>query len=276
MDDPDYRLEDADVRAMVRLLGEVCAISGSLADKKRGLMDGLCRLVDAEAWAWALATRMDPDQVPVYAGFQHGGFSEEEFAKYLAIHTRPEQADVTAPYARELTTHGRHITRTIQQIVEDEAMWDSPIAKAWEDCGFYAVCASHQPVGGGAYSGIALYRRFGRPRFDQRQARITHIVMSEVPWLHHDGWSDRSTEKINTLSPRLWLVHECLLQSFPRKQIAAHLGISLNTVNGYVAEVFRHFHVQSHTELLHRFYHGNGGDARSSGSAAQETAATRG
>lgn len=225
-------------------------------------MDGLCRLVDADSWAWALATRMVPGELPIYAGFQHGGFNEEEFAKYLAIHTRPEQAWVTEPYARELQKNGTHLTRTIQQVIPDESKWDSPIAKAWEECGFYAVCASHMPVGKDAYSGIALYRRFGRPRFNQREARITHIVMSEVPWLHYDGLPEDRNTKVNNLSPRLWLVHESLLQSFSRKRIAANLGISLNTVNGYVNEIYRHFGVQSHTELLHRFYHGNGGDKR--------------
>lgn len=262
MDTPDERLSDLDVRAIVRLLGEVSINPGDLPEKKRHLMDGLCRLVDADSWAWALATRMQPGELPVYVGFQHGGFSEEEFARYLAIHTRPEQASVTEPYARELVQHGTHITRTIQQIILDESKWDSPIARAWEECGFYAVCASHMPVGQGAYSGIALYRRFGRPRFDSREARITHIVMSEVPWLHYDGLPEDRSQKVNTLSPRLWLVHECLLQSFSRKQIAANLGISINTVNGYVNDIFRHFGVQSHTELLHRFYHGNGGDRR--------------
>lgn len=260
MEEADFPLPDADVRAMVRLLGEVCALPGGHAEKKRRLMDGLCRLVDADAWAWSLATRMIPGQNPVYAGFQHGGFSEEEFAKYLAIHTRPEQAYTIEPYARELNEKGAHLTRTIQQIVTEEWKWQLPIARVWEDCGFFACCVSHQPVGGGAYSGIVLYRRFGRPRFDAREARITHIMMSEVPWLHYQGWPDDRGKDINALSPRLWLVHESLLQGFSRKQIAANLGISQNTVNGYVAEIYRHFGVRSHAELMHRFYHGNGGD----------------
>ncbi len=46
---PEPTLPEADVRAIVRLLGEVAMIRGTLAEAKQHLMDGLCRLIDADA-----------------------------------------------------------------------------------------------------------------------------------------------------------------------------------------------------------------------------------
>ena len=65
---------------------------------------------------------------------------------------------------------------------------------------------------------------------------------------------------VPTLSAQMRLVLEMLLQSYSRKFIADHMGISIHTVSGYIKEIYRHFLVHSHAELLRRFFHGDGGD----------------
>jgi DNA-binding CsgD family transcriptional regulator len=42
--------------------------------------------------------------------------------------------------------------------------------------------------------------------------------------------------------------------------MAAHLGISENTVAGCAKKIHRHFGVRSHAGLLRRFHQGDGGD----------------
>jgi DNA-binding NarL/FixJ family response regulator len=74
------------------------------------------------------------------------------------------------------------------------------------------------------------------------------------------GWPEDRGIRVPELSPRLWLVHEMLLQSYGRKEIADHLGLSMHTVSGYMKEVYRHFDVQSHAQLVARFFRGDGGD----------------
>ncbi len=255
-------LDESDVRAMVRLLGEVAALPVGHAEKKQYLMEGLCRLVAADAWVWGLAAEMDPDRLPVYVGFQHGRFDEAQFAAFLKIQTHPLIVGLTAPYSRELLSHPeRHLTRTLQQIgCDDQRFAESDVASLWDPCGFHPRCLSFHPLGGGKYSGIALYREVGSPLFDARDSRIAHIILTEVPWLHAQGWPEDRGAEVPRLAPRTRLVLELLLQSYGRKQIAAHLGISENTVAGYVKDIYRQFDVRSHTELLRRFYQGDGGD----------------
>ncbi len=68
----DSSLAEADVRAIVRLLGRVIASPDGLKEKRRMLMDGLCHLVNASSWAWCMA-EFDPDKPPSFIGSGHGG-----------------------------------------------------------------------------------------------------------------------------------------------------------------------------------------------------------
>lgn len=74
--------------------------------------------------------------------------------------------------------------------------------------------------------------------FTPRECRIAHGLLTEVPWLHAMGWPEDKCAEIAKFSPRIWLVHEMLLQGFSRREIARHLDLSPETVIGYVKEIF--------------------------------------
>jgi len=258
----DFELKEPDVRAIVRLLGNVCALPHDHAQKKRHLMDGLCGLVGVDAWAWGLIVEMTPGKLPVSAGMQHGGFGDSAFAEFLKVVTHPDMAWLTAPYAKELQDTGHHLTRTMQQIILPKTFRQSGAGAMWSELGFFPCCLSSRPREGGGINMIGLYRKSGRPLFDERESRIVHILLSEVPWLHEQGWPDDRGGLVPTLSAQMRLVLEMLLQSYSRKFIADHMGISIHTVSGYIKQIYRHFLVHSHAELLRRFFQGDGGDLR--------------
>lgn len=230
-------------------------------EKKRKLMAGLCDLVKADAWLWVLAAEFIPGRQPVYAGYQYGGFNEDEFAKFLEVQTYPEMADLTAPFIQQAHDAApRNVTRNLQDIVTVEVFESSSVYPAWNACGFHPRALSGRMLDEKAFVGTALYRRVGAPFFTPREALIIQILMTEVSWLHEQGWPEDRGAKVPDLSPRLWLVHEMLLQSSSRKQIAGHLGISENTVAGYIREIYRHFGVNSHAQLVSRFFQGDIGN----------------
>jgi len=71
-------LPESDVRAIVRLLGQ---LAGSLADiltRKKQLMIGLARLVHADGWLWSV-TRVK-NGVPVCCGLLHEGLTKPQLA----------------------------------------------------------------------------------------------------------------------------------------------------------------------------------------------------
>ena len=91
-------------------------------------------------------------------------------------------------------------------------------------------------------------------------AKIVHIVLSEVPWLHYHAYPDKPSQQLTGLYPRHRTVLNCMCEGWSRKKIAEHLGLTTNTIHGYSKVIFKHFGVHSQAELLARFTLGDGGD----------------
>ncbi len=259
MDLSDHPLPESDVRAIVRLLGDVIASRGDLPECRRILMDGLCRIVNANSWAWCMA-EFDPDKPPSFIGFEHGGFDEDRFARYIEAMNHPQHGQITHKSSLELKEKATHLTRTLRQIDPRMMFESSSFGKAWADAGIGALILSQKPMNAGGVSGVAVYRPVGEPQFDARECRIAHIILSEVPWLHFNAFPDQASKDITGLQPRHRTILNLLCEGWSRKRIATHLGLSENTVHGYVKEIFRHFGVHSQPELIARFTKGDGGD----------------
>jgi len=252
-------LSDQDVRGIVRLLGEVIAVPGGINEKRRQLMEGLCGLVEATSWVWCMA-ESDPDKPPSCLGFVHGGFDDDRFARYLKAMNHPAMEEVVRPSSLELLEKGTHLTRTLRQLDPEFLFEKSTAAQFWEKADIGALMTSTRPMEGGGISGIGVYRALGEPQFTVREARIAHIVLSEVPWLHFSSFPDHQSREITALYPRQRTVLNLLCEGWSRKKIAEHLGVSINTVHGYVKAVFKHFQAHSQAELIARFTQGDGGD----------------
>lgn len=258
-----FLCEESDVRRLVKLLGEVVLVEGDLAAKRVHLMRGLCRIIGADAWAWSLV-HMQTGEPPRQVVFLNDGVPEERFHDYVYALEHPDMKWALGKFVEECLAAGRPFTRRDAQILPgsfDELLATSDPFKAWNRVGFRSFMLMAWPLAGGGYSGIGIYRRDGRPDFTARESRIAHIVLTEIPWLHEEGWSAERGRTLGTLGPRLREVLHFLIQAHPRKLIAADLGLSLNTVHGYVREIYRHFGVNSHAGLIAHFTCGDGGDA---------------
>jgi len=253
-------LGDGDVRAMVRLLAEVAAETGSVNRKRERLMEGLCRLIDAQAWLWAAAPSLVPGEQPVYLYHQMGGLPPEQITQYLLAVEHPDTGEMTTPFALELQAAGTHLTRLRQQIISDERFNSSPARHLWAKAGLGPLILSFRPLDQGALSTIGVYRKLEAPPFTPRESKIVHIVLSEVDWLHVDGLPVEESRSLPALSPRCRMVFTQLLHGHSRKKIAADLGLSVHTVNDYIKTLFTHFGVRSTPELLARFRLGDGHD----------------
>ena len=256
----DVVLSEADVRAMVRLLGENCALDGNINDKRRHLMAGLCRLVKSDAWVWGQAAEMNPNRLPVYIGLIYDGFSEDSFARFLTVQTHPDMTWITAPICRDLQETKKHLTRTLERLVSPSRFAACEVNALWRKSGVFPRIVTFYPLPDGIISAMGLYRQCDREPCTEREAKMVHIVTSEVPWLHvHE-----SPEAVLTTVPRLpvrqRLALELLLQGHSRKTIAEDMDISINTVSGYVRDIYRFFGVTSQSQLVRRFFRGDGGD----------------
>lgn len=255
-----YTLTTEEAEAIIILLGEVAVTPGGLEAQKNKLMSSLATLLEADSWAWAVAYQFKPKEVPLNSGFITGGFSPEEFAKYQEALEHPDTAILNAGLTEEFARKGTHLTRLREQVDAAGYFEKSAVHPIWMAAGVEQVIQSVRPRRDGAISHLGFYRRPGRQPFTAREARIAHIILSEVSWLHEAPTGSELGPAVVSLTPRLRMTLNLLLEGQSRAQIAMHLGLSPATLAGYVKEVFRQFHVHSQPELIARFRNGDGGD----------------
>lgn len=260
----EFTLPESDVRALVRLLGEVTLARSSLADSRAQLMVGLCALIKADAWIWGVGQH-ELNQPPFYVSYDRGNIDDERFAQLMNAVNHAEMERFTRPFTEELARTGAHLTRLRQQINPDDSFIGSQAEQAWLKANIGPVMLSCKPLPDGGFSSIGVYRNANQPLFTERESRITHILLSEVPWLHLQGWPNERGQSAAQLAPRMRTMLNLLIEGWSRKRIAAELGLSLHTVHDYVKQIYVHFGVHSQAELLVRFTKGNGGDTPSFG-----------
>ncbi|MGD7651831.1 MAG: helix-turn-helix transcriptional regulator, partial [Verrucomicrobiales bacterium] len=191
-----------------------------------------------------------------------GGFTDQQFAQYVQIQDHPEMVMLNAPLMEEFCRQPRHITRHRGQLDPDNQFDQTEVHALWKNADIGPLILSMRPVGEAKNSAILLARRWHKPEFSDRENRIAHILLSEVPWLHQDSWPNHPTDQAANLSPRLNTITNLLLQGNSRKQMAAELDLSIHTVNEYVKHVYHLFGVHSQSALIHKFIKGDGGDLR--------------
>lgn len=254
-------LHENKVRSIVRLLGEVAGSYDDHAARKRQLMSGLSRLVEADGWLWSV-TRVR-DERPVCCALLHGGLTDEQLTAWAES---SQATDPPLPEHRaclEISQQQYHATRTREQMVPDADWYSNPTVRRYRlAVGIDDFLYSLYPLGEPYYvSAIGLYRRSGRPRFSVEDRRLTHIVLSEVPWLHTAGLPEQALA-VPSLTPRQRTVFLLLLEGHDRKRIAQLLELKPYTVKDHIEAVYRHFDVSSQVDLMRRFALGNGGDVR--------------
>jgi DNA-binding CsgD family transcriptional regulator len=254
------KLAQDDVREMVRLVGEVAALPGGHTEKKHYLMKGLCKLIDADAWIWGLSCQRDPAQPRVYVSFMNGSTSKECFKKVLKALEHPEIVALTSKFLAQVEEEKAHLTRLKHQITDESRFALLEAHPIWKEADVGCLIMSLRPLDPCSGSAIGLCRRYNREKFTARESRIAHIVLTEVPWLHEQGWPKDRGVCVPAFSNRQRVTLNLLTLGQNRKQIATGMNISMHTVQGYVKNIYRHFNVHSQAELMNRFYEGNGQD----------------
>ena len=209
--DDSPTLPEKHVRGIVRLLGEVIAASGTIDEKRRLVMEGLCGIIDARAWIWGMWV-YHPDEQPTYVGMIHSGFDEQRIARLMNAVNHPDMERVARHSRLELQARGVHLTRTRHQIDPQGLLAATAAGACWRKADIDDLITSMRPMADGGVSGIAIYREIDKPHFTERETRIAHIVLSEIPWLHFKAFPDKQAREILKFYPRHRTVLNCMCE----------------------------------------------------------------
>ena len=277
--EPDDRaltgvLTDADVVAVVRLLGEVIAHGGGVPARKRHLLDGLAAMVRADGWTWLQTRGLPPDEFPAPFSALDGGWADpRQRAHVMGSMNHPEVQRLanarTMAASVAASADGRsmaYVTRSRRQMVPDAEWERSPLSgDRRANGGIDDFLLVLYPLGGDAVSAISMHRGARAAPFGPRERCLVHLVLGEVDWLHRAGSDVPGADRVRGLTPRQREVLLLLLGGDSRKQIAARLGIAADTVGDHMKALHRHFDVASRGELMAMFVGGGPGRAEAAG-----------
>lgn len=248
---PESPILEQDVRAIVHLLGEVIASSGDIDAKRRMLLDGLCGLIGGAVWVWSEA-RFPLNKPPEFTPLAHGGSNDGSKVLMRPLQDLLAGLESSCPSAAGFRTCRLPGTSDSKSADREQAL-GSMLSEPGRTG---RILTSTRLVEGGMASGIALARMEGDRPFDERESRMARIILTGVHWLHLKAFPDPLGRRMSSLYPRHRVVLDLLSKGWSRKCIAGHLGVSVNTVHGYVKAVFKHFNVHSQAELISRLTHG--------------------
>lgn len=248
-------VSEKDARAMVRLVGETAAVAAtsSYQECRKFLLNGLCEMIGADAWLWSLSRVDAKTQKIYYLTSQNGGMNKKQLEYLSALVEHPSTTEAASGFGMALTVTQKPITMNRTQIDPEDKIYQGEVAELWQATGFKGLVMSGHPLDQDSYSHLSIYRNSQKIEFDQRETQIAHIVLSEVRWLHAMGWPEDRGVTIPKLTPQQRKVLHLLTEGYARKEMAEVLGISENTIAGYVKDVYRHFEVHSQTELVRKF-----------------------
>jgi len=249
-------LDEAGLTQALHLLSEALAPDDGRAARCRRVMDGLCGLIDADAWFWP-RSRIPAGGAPVNLDFLYGGaLNAEGFARLTERALEATGIPSEHPPMRKLHGGGVHFTAGRRQMVDDDTWRSDPTMAPLRRAGFDELLYSWLPLNirqsGTLLSGGVFLRAKGKPAFEPRHGRLVHLVLAECASLHLDGLDHVDETPLAELTPRQRTVLAQLVDGHAVPQTAAHLGLSVHTVNDHVKAIYRHFDVQSRAELMSR------------------------
>jgi DNA-binding CsgD family transcriptional regulator len=247
-----------DVESIARLLAEAGdpTVEISVPNRKRMLVEGVAKLVDADVWVW-IVSAVNPtirgSAMPVNL-MDDGWKSDEERSAFYLMLMDPGVGYSLQEASTDVARTEQYRSFLRPDLVPDEK-WNR-LGKTWQSLGFDPFIMSVYPLGNMYLSGIGLHRRIGRPPFTLRDRAISHVVFQQVDWLHRFGSDVPAGEKAFELSPRERQVMMLLIGGDSLKEIASKMKLSHHTIDSYVKRIYKHFEVHSRAELLAHFISG--------------------
>lgn len=255
------RLQDA--RDVFRLIGECREIGRAPTEWRRHLLQGLCRLLDAQvAIGGMLGVR--PPSPPEVWDMVDLGWPVTSGDNYWVKYRNEGRMESDPIFIRLCALRGGVVTVVRDRLASDREWYGSIEFNEYRrpsGIDGWLVSFFRRPLpgnGNGHPPGIELglinlRRPLGAAGFSERDRRMLHLLHLELAPLVGNSLATSHDEPLASLSPRQREVLAGLLEGESEKLVAARLGIGVRTVHEYVTAMYRHFRVHSRAELMARF-----------------------
>jgi DNA-binding CsgD family transcriptional regulator len=240
----------------LELLGRVAGMHLSLIERRHALLEGLCRLVNADIWVW-VSLHIPTQGLPVNSNAIDGGWlnEAERSAMYAEVNT-PDCHALSTMLARQASAAGEAVTMIGEQILEPAGVFQAH-ERFLESVHLSSRMLSIYPRGESIYGLFTLDRRSGSALFNERERDTVHRVLKHVPWVHQlESEMSRHADPLLSLTRRERQVLRLSMVGHGRKQIADLIDVTMHTVTDHFKSMYRKLGVRSQGELLSKFISG--------------------
>lgn len=221
----------------------------SLVDRRQATIELLASLLDAKAclWSWGHGDGLAQGVVPV--AWLITGLAPEQMSGLAEMGLDPVMEGFYRQPILERMAGTLQCTLCRQQIA-DGSHWSNSTMRGYllrigMDEWLHSLHYSKASV----WSNLLLLRGLEKPRFEPQDVALIDLAMSSLEWLHSSAVEQPLSPPPAGLTERQRVVMLLLLDGFSRKMIAVQLGLAEDTVGDHIKNIYRHFQVNSATEL---------------------------
>lgn len=231
--------------------------STNLQDRRESILQCLKEATQSDVGVWAWGRGNHRQQSIATVAFINFGFTPESLGIFLKGAFEPTICH--AWRTRILTKMGEDSQSTFSRT-------DLYSSEEWETDpfrGYLNQIRLNEWIHGLNYStpdtwsNLFVARNEGAPPYRDADRELMRIAMKSVSWLHGSLEETVPPEAFEGLSPRQKTVLLMLLDGSTRKGIAASLQIGEDTVGDHIKGIYKHFGVNSVSELSAMFLRGH-------------------
>jgi DNA-binding CsgD family transcriptional regulator len=248
------QIAEADVAKLLEAVFRVESCTRDIAQRRQQLLADMMELVQADLghWSWGRGHPATSEVTPV-AQIVHGFTSEQIAVVAQAGLDRETDRTFRDPILERL--QGKPQISSVRRDVFPDDKWRTSkfyrqfISKLDMDSWIHCV----RYISADTWCSVFLLRRAGKEEFDEREAVILDVALAGIHWLWPQVEEAVPPERFVGLTPRQRTVLLMQLDGLSRKQIAAHLDVTEQTVGDHLKALYKHFGVHSASELAARF-----------------------
>src|SRR5688572_27097195 len=250
-------IREHELTAMLRLAGEAGELPHNSDQRRRHILQGLCRLIGAQSGLLFVLGRDPFGRLMDHDYFLTTGMSpvQDLALRDYVLTDHPRPANPIVPLI--LKAGNDFLTRHRRHVIDDEGLWyrSDFFEQIQSPLEFDDMLYPRVALPDGRTLAVGFLRPLRDRLFTDRDCKLIDVFHRTAGRLYGTFEQSNSSgdPRIDTLPRRLRPVLQHLLRGDGEKQVAQKLGLSRHTVHEYVKVLYRTLNVSSRAELLAQF-----------------------